>query len=172
MKYTAFKLAIEKEIPFVAYGWTPGQAPVSSSILKINPQMLRSMEQAIREPLIRAGGEEMAGYFLREKHYADPEKFPTLVHPAAFLGYSEKKALAQIRKLGWKKPKGLDANSTNCLLNSLNVVTHEEKYGFNPYVFEVAKLVREGYLSRVEGLKKMSAPVNAKTVAMVKRRLK
>jgi hypothetical protein len=31
-----------------------------------------------------------------------------------------------------------------------------KKYGFNPYCMEIAGLVREGYMTREEGLKKLS----------------
>ena len=36
--------------------------------------------------------------------------------------------------------KNIDANTTNCLLNSFANTNHMERYGFHPYVFELAKL--------------------------------
>ena len=32
VKYSALRIALEKDIPFVGYGWSPGQAPITSPI--------------------------------------------------------------------------------------------------------------------------------------------
>jgi hypothetical protein len=37
VKFTGLKIALEKQIPIMAWGWSPGQAPIRSSIMKINP---------------------------------------------------------------------------------------------------------------------------------------
>src|SRR6185369_179480 len=95
-------------------------------------------------------GRSLDAYFLSESHLADARKLPYLVHPAAFFPYQEKEIYSQIRRLGWRKPEGLDANSTNCLLNSLAVVAHEKKFDFHPYAYEIARLVRQGVFSRSE----------------------
>lgn len=167
VKYVSFKTAVEKEIPFVVFGWTPGQAPVESSVLELEPAMARSMAEAARAPMERLAGESLAAYF------PDPaaKTFPCLVHPAAFSGYGEKTVYRTIAALGWKRPSGLDANSTNCLLNSFNVAEHEERHGFNPYAYEVSRLVREGYLTRAEGLRRLRARVPAAVVRAVRERL-
>ncbi len=171
VKYTALKLAIEKEIPFVGFGWSPGQAPVTSSILKINPRMVKSMEDVIKRPIVEVAGKEMEGYFLNERHYSKPDKFPIYIHPLAFLKYDEKAILNKVKKLGWIEPRGLDLNSTNCYLNSFANAAHKRRYGFHPYVFEIAALVREGCMSREEGLRRIRNTGDRKTIEMVKRRL-
>ena len=71
VKYTALKLAIEKEIPFVGFGWSPGQAPVTSSILKINPSMIKSMEKVLKRPMLKIAGRDIEAYFLNERHYSN-----------------------------------------------------------------------------------------------------
>ncbi len=171
VKYLSFKFAIEKQIPFIGYGWTPGQASIDSSILKLEPSMVRAIEAQIKEPLRKIVGDEIDRYFLADEHYTQTESFPYMIHPAAFFKYDEKNIYKRIKKLGWIKPKGLDANSTNCLLNSLTVQTHQEQYGFNPYVFEIAKLVREGYLKRSEGMRRINQKVPKLTVEKVKQKL-
>ncbi len=167
VKYVSFRTAIEKDIPFVLFGWTPGQASVESSILELEPEMALGMADAVRLPMEKIAGESLAAYFPEPS----AKKFPCLVHPAAFSGYDEKKIYRTIAALGWKKPAGLDANSTNCLLNSFNVAEHKKRHGFNPYTYEIARLVREGYLSRSEGLKRIQAPVPASAVRAARRRL-
>ncbi len=171
VKYLAFQMAIEKGIPFIGYGWTPGQAPVTSSVLRLEPAMLKQMAGALQGPMREVAGKAVDPYFLSERHFAEPERFPYLIHPAAFADYDEERVFKTIEKLGWRRPKGLDANSTNCMLNSLAVENHKARYGFNPYAFELAGLVRQGYLKREEGLRRVDAKVNPATVALVKKRL-
>ena len=57
--------------------------------------------------------------------------------------------------LGWKPPALDDSNSTNCTLNSFACYNHMEKYGFHPYAFDIAGLVRSGEMPRGEGLEKL-----------------
>jgi len=55
----------------------------------------------------------------------------------------------------------VDVHSTNCLLNSYANRVHVKKYGFHLYVFELAKLLREGYMGRDATLKKLSQEENS-----------
>ena len=77
----------------------------------------------------------------------------------------------KIKKLGWEKPSGVDLNATNCLLNSLADEAHIARYGFHPYVFEIAALVREGYMKREEGLKHIPFKKDQKVIRVVEKRL-
>lgn len=171
VKYYSIRTAIEKKIPFVGFGWTPGQAALETSVLKLSADMLRGMQAQLRQRMEKIVDDDLSPYFLEESHYRDENLIPYLVHPAALLDYDEKKILKELKALGWKKPKGVDANSTNCLLNSLNVESHIKKYGFNPYLFEISKLVREGHMTRAEGLKKVQSTPDAHTVRQVKQKL-
>ena len=69
--------------------------------------------------------------------------------------YDERKIVKRIEALGWLYPKGLDANSTNCLLNSFANEIHIEKHGFHPYAFEISGMVRTKVMSRDEGIEKI-----------------
>jgi len=171
VKYLSLKIAVEKEIPFVGFGWSPGQAPVTSSIMKLEPAMIRTMEGALKGPMKKIIGEDINTYFLEERHYARPDKFPCFVHPLGFSDYDEKKILARIKSLGWEKPYGVDLNATNCLLNSFADKTHISKYGFHPYLLEIAAFVRGGYMKRGEGLRHLPIKKNKKIVDAVRRKL-
>lgn len=133
--------------------------------------MMRKMEGVLKAALVKAAGREAGGYLLGDAHYAKGGAFPYLVHPLAFLGYDEKKMMKKVRSLGWERPDGLDDNSTNCLLNSFANEAHETMCGFHPYTFETAALVREGYLSRAEGLRRIRRAGSKTTIDAVKRRL-
>ncbi len=171
VKFYCLRLSLEKNIPFVAYGWSPGQIPLTSSIFRNNPSLIRSMQRVIKEPLENIAGEEIGQYFLETTHFQKPTEFPYNVSPLAFLDYDEDRMKKTIKKLGWAKPQDTDPNSTNCLLNSLANFVHKKRFGFNPYAFELAKLVREGHLSRKEALKRVTEPENMKVVNWVRRKL-
>lgn len=171
VKATCLKMAIEQEIPLIGFGWSPGQAPVQSSIMRTNPALLKMTQQAILGPLKRVAGEEVAAYFLGEKHFADPQRFPWNVHPLAWEEYDEGKIIKEIGKLGWKMPEDTDSNSTNCLLNAFANDVHVRRYGFHPYVWEIANMVREGVIPRAEGLHKFETPVPPVWIRSAKEKL-
>ncbi len=155
VKALCLKTAIEQDIPLVAFGWSPGQAPIESSIMKNNPSLIRMTQQAILQPLRTVVQDEADGYFLQEKHYAMPERFPHNVHPMAWEYYNEEMILKDIRQYGWTPPQDTDSNSSNCLLNAFANEIHVRKYGFHPYVWEIANMVRDGVMQRAEGYEKI-----------------
>jgi tRNA(Ile)-lysidine synthase TilS/MesJ len=171
VRFSALRLALEKRIPFLIFGWSPGQIPLSASVLKNNPETVRAMQRAGLAPLQAIAGEALGPYFLREAELQDAGRLPYNISPLAFLDYDEKTIRARIEKLDWQDPAGLDANSTNCLLNSFANIVHENSYGYNPYVFELAALVREGYLRRSEALERLRRPADPETVRRVEKKL-
>jgi predicted PP-loop superfamily ATPase len=171
VKFSALRMALEKDIPFVVFGWSPGQIPVASSIMKNNPEIIKVMQKGSFDPLYGLAGEGIRPYFLEEKHFDGTYNYPYNVSPLVFLDYNEEKILEEVSRLGWERPQDIDANTTNCILNSYANVSHREKHGFHPYAFEMAKLVREGYLNREEALAKLEEPENLQTVEFVKKKL-
>lgn len=171
VRYSALRFALEKDIPFVAYGWSPGQAPITSSVRKNNPQMVKTMQKVLYDPLYQIVGSEVKPYFLEDKHFSNSYRFPYNIHPLAFLDYSEEAIYHNISRLGWKAPEDVDANSTNCVLNSFANVVHKQRFGFHPYAFELANLVREGYIDRNTALERLNQQEDPHLVAMVKEKL-
>lgn len=171
VKFVILRMAVEGGIPFVAYGWSPGQAPIEASIFKNNAAMIRSMQKALLEPMRAAAGPAVENYFLTEEHFAMGDRFPYNVSPLAFLDYDEDRIVAEIRTLGWRKPEDTDPNSTNCLLNAFANTIHKKRFAFHPYAFELAKLVREGYMERGEALARLETLEIPEIVARVRERL-
>ena len=172
VKAAAYREAILRQIPFVCFGWTPGQAPVKSPVLKLDGPMLLAAQNQLRAPIVNSLGNAFGTYFIApdwlESRKAD---IPALLYPLVFSRYSEAEIFASIEKLGWKRPADTDSNSTNCLLNSLANDLHRRAYGFNPYSFEIAGLVRDGYLTREEGLERLAQPGDAAVIAAVREKL-
>ena len=155
VKFVTLKTAIEKSVPLIAYGWSPGQAPVQSSVMKVNPQLIRATQAATLGPLSKLVGNEVGAYFLSEEHFALADRFPHNVHPLAFLDYNEERIIKEIGQIGWEEPDDTDSNSTNCLLNAYANDVHIKRFGFHPYVWEIANMVRSGVMGREEGYKKI-----------------
>ncbi len=157
VKAVLLRTAIEKAIPFVGFGWSPGQAPIQSSVMRTNPALMRLTQKAIYEPLKSIGGEAVSSFFLTDEHYAMPERFPWNIHPLAFNHYDEEEIILRNREIGWEKPDDTDANSTNCLLNAYANTVHKERHGFHPYAWEIANMVRSGAMTREFGLEKIGS---------------
>ncbi len=171
VKSLCLKTAIEQGIPLVAFGWSPGQAPMESSIMKNNPSLIRMAQQAILLPLRTVVEDGADAYFLQEKHYAVPERFPYNVHPMAWEYYNEEMILNDIRQYGWSPPHDTDSNSSNCLLNAYANVLHINKYGFHPYVWEIANMVRDGVMTRQEGYQKIYCNQSEDLVEQARKKL-
>jgi len=171
VKSMCMKMAIEQDIPMIGFGWSPGQAPMESSIMKNNPSMVRLSQQAILNPLRAVVGDEISAYFLHDGHYAAPERFPYNVHLMAWEFYNEEMIVQEIRKYGWSAPKDTDSNSSNCLLNAYANDIHVKRYQFHPYVWEIANMVREGVMTREEGYVKIYGAQDVSLVRAAKEKL-
>ena len=170
-KGMGLRMALEKDIPVLAYGWSPGQIPLASAVFRTNAQMLRAMIEAAVVPLEKAADSQIAVYFPEERHLENAREFPYNVSPLAFLDYDEETALRRIGALAWERPQDTDPNSTNCLLNSFANMVHLEQMGYHPYVMELAGLVREGYMSREEALDRLEVAAAPEVVAAVEAKL-
>jgi predicted PP-loop superfamily ATPase len=173
VKFVTLRLAIEKDVPIIGYGWSPGQAPLQSAILKNIPAFIAKAQQLFLGPLEKAVGPAMRAYFLEDKHFAvgAQKGFPYNVNILAFLHYNEEEIYTRIKKLGWEPPRDTDPNSTNCLLNAFANEAHLTKHGYHPYAMEMAELVREDVLSREEALERLAKRSNPVVVNEIKKRL-
>ena len=171
VKFAFLKIALEKKVPIMAWGWSPGQAPIRSSIMKINPVFFKQSQKALKDPMGKIVGDDIDKYFLSEEQFENKDIFPYNVSPLAFMEYDEHKILEKIKLFGWHAPEDVDKNSTNCLLNSFANKVHIDKYGFHPYAFEIAGMVREGVMTREEGLEKVSGVGSEETIEFAKTKL-
>jgi tRNA(Ile)-lysidine synthase TilS/MesJ len=178
-KSLLLKTAVEMGIPLIAYGWSPGQAPLQSSVMRWNLSLVKSGQNTLRNILKEVMNESSAVFLLDERHYLLIEQETTRlngdflynVHPLAFLDYDEKVILRSIREIGWNDPRDTDANSTNCLLNGYANKVHLEQCGFHPYASETAALVRLGAMTREEGLRKLNEPGDEEIIGAVRKKL-
>ena len=168
VKLTTWRESMLRRIPFVVYGWSPGQAPPAGALFRHNPEMLHLMEEAQLDPLRSILDEEVEQYRIPAHLRDDPERMPYHVNLFGLLPYDEAAATAALAELGWQRPPDTDPNSTNCQLNTLANLLHRKRYGYHPYAFELAQLVRQGYLAREEALARLEPeedPARARAVA-------
>ena len=171
VKSATLKTALEKGIMLIGFGWSPGQAPVQSSVIRTNPALIKATQAATQGPLSRLAGDEVNSYFLEERHFANAEGFPYNVHPLAFLKYDEEEIIRDISQIGWQMPDDTDSNSTNCLLNAFANDVHIRRFNFHPYVWEIANMVREGAMSREDGYKKIYGAQSPDLLIIAKEKL-
>ena len=155
IRFLATKMAIEKKIPFVVFGLSPGQSSIAASVFKNNSDMTRKMQDTVYQPMFKSIGEKVKPYFLEERHFEDKDNFPYSINPLAFTSYDETDIYEIIKQYEWFKPEDTDSNSTNCLLNGIANEAHIKQLGYHPYAYEMAGLVREGCLDREEGMRRI-----------------
>lgn len=172
VKSLVLKTALEQSIPLVAFGWSPGQAPIQSALMKTNPALMHQNQEVFRVAFSKDIAAQLAGYLIPQPYYElYKDRFPHNIHPLAFFEYDESRIQTELKSVGWIPPADTDSNSTNCLLNALANYCHLDRHGFHPYVLEIASLVRQGVMSRNDGIEKIYTPQNQEMVDYARRRL-
>jgi len=172
VKSLTLKTALEMSIPLSAFGWSPGQAPIQSAIMKTNSALTRQNQASLKKAFSSEILKGINQYFIPESYYNTyKDRFPHNIHPLAFFDYDEEEVIRQIQSLGWKEPRDTDTNSSNCLLNAFANHCHIERHGFHPYVWEIANMVRQGVMGREEGIEKIYTDQNEDMVNYAKERL-
>ena len=170
-KGVGLRIALERNIPILAYGWSPGQIPSASALFCPNSKMMRSMVRAAMAPLRDEIGSDLIAYFPEDHHLNDRYQMPCNVSPLAFLDYDEEDSLEQIRALGWERPRDTDPNSTNCLLNTFANVYHLSEMGYHPYAMELSGLVRQGHMGREEAIERLELAPMQEVISAVEAKL-
>lgn len=172
VKSLVLKTALEMSIPLVAFGWSPGQAPIQSAIMKTNAALTKQNQKALKTGFPQDLVLSMNAYMIPDSYYETyKERFPTNVHPLAFFDYDEEYIKTELESIGWVTPTDTDTNSTNCLLNAFANQCHLERHRFHPYVWEIANMVRQGVMTRQEGIEKIYNPQDSKQVDYARRKL-
>ena len=172
VKGLVLKTTLEMQIPLVAFGWSPGQAPIQSAIMKTNPKMNLQAQKALLNSFPDVLQTKIKQYYVPEEYYElYADRFPQNIHPLAFFDYDEENIKKELHKMGWEDPKDTDTNSSNCLINAYANHCHIQRHRFHPYVWEIANMVRQGVLSREEGIEKIYTDQNKNMVEYAKKKL-
>ncbi|WP_269849852.1 adenine nucleotide alpha hydrolase family protein [Methanosarcina horonobensis] len=156
IKQKLIEQAIVQKAPFIVFAFTGGQSP--NPIINLSRNFLLWSRNLFEKQLEKIGVDDKDELFLLKKEIIENKEDTALsiLHPLCLWEYSEDKVLDTLLKVGWEQPGINDSNSTNCTLNAFACYNHLDKYGFHPYTFDIAGLVRSGEMSREEGLEKIN----------------
>jgi len=172
IKQKLIEQAIIKKAPFIIFAFTAGQSP--NPIINLSANFIQWSRNLFEKQLQKIGIDDKDELFLLKKEVLENigENVPSILHPLCLWDYSEDKVLETLLEIGWEPPGINDSNSTNCTLNSFACYNHLEKYGFHPYAFDVAGLVRSGEMPREEGFEKINQELSQPLIDEAARRLK
>lgn len=171
VKSICLREALAHRIPLVVWGWSPGQVPLNSALLRPSASLLEQMVSQLHQPLLDILGERAHGWLVPHAGLRTRPVIPALVSPLALLPYDEQRILAELSELGWRRPRDVDPNSTNCRLNAFAVEQHIARHGFHPYALEMASMVRMGLLDREQARQRLQERSDPETVAAIAREL-
>ncbi len=170
----SLKFAIEKKIPMIMLGNSPGQIIQSESeIMYQDNKIPYELKKSLFKPLGDKVGAEVYPYLMLDKEDYHTKPFPYTMSPFPIIGYDEKEIYRTIETLGWKRPQDVDSCSTNCQLNSYGIVKHCQKHNYHPYEYELSSAVRLGTLTREEAITRIedSTELSYKLAVNVERKL-
>lgn len=152
----SLRIAIEKKIPMILLGNSPGQLIQSEDeILYQDNRIPYVLKKSMFKKLADEVGDGIFHYLLLDKEVYKSKPFPFTCSPFPVIGYDEKEIYEAIKTLGWIRPGDVDSCSTNCQLNSYGIVKHCQAHNFHPYDYEMSMLVRLGTISREEALRRV-----------------
>ena len=158
--------------PFIVFAFTAGQSP--NPIINLSPNFIQWSRDLFEKQLEKIGVDDKDEIFLLKSKVIENmgETALSILHPLCLWEYSEDKVLETLLEIGWEPPGINDSNSTNCTLNSFACYNHLEKYGFHPYAFDTAGLVRSGEMSREEGFEKINQELSQPLIEEAAKKLK
>jgi hypothetical protein len=142
----ALQLAVEKRIPLVFAGYSPGQPEPERMLYEFSRPLIESTDWTpaeVRDSGLFSEGE--LGHFWNPHRYPAGTKFPRYLAPFHAWPYSQEENIRRVVELGLiqSSTKASPVHS-NCPLNWLLMYSDLKHLGYNPYVPEFSKLIREG----------------------------
>ncbi len=146
----AIRLAIEKGIPLILAGYSPGQPEPERMVYEFSRELICKTDWT--PPALKESGEfsqEELEIFFNPHRYPPGTKFPRYLAPFHAWEYNQQEVIAKVVELGLVKGAGA-ANPivTNYPINWLLMYSDLKHFGYNPYHPEFSALIREGKASR------------------------
>jgi len=146
------KIAIEKNIPLILAGYSPGQPEPERMLYEFSRQLISKIDWT--PPALKESGhftEQELGRFFNPTNYAKGTTFPRYLAPYHAWSYNQEDIMKKVVDLGLVK-SGRHANPvfSNYPINWLLMYSDLKQFGYNPYLPEFAALIREGKASRFQ----------------------
>jgi hypothetical protein len=148
----SLKTAVEKRIPLVLAGYSPGQPEPERMEYEFGRALLT--QQDWTPPEVRDSGlfnEDELSYFWNPARYPHGTAFPRYLAPFHAWPYNQSEVMERVVKLGLARSRhSANPVHSNCPVNWLLMYSDLKHLGYNPYTPEFARLIREGKASRAQ----------------------
>ena len=146
---SAIQLAIEKKIPLILAGYSPGQPEPERMLYEFVPELIRNEDWT--PPHLKTCG---AFSDTELRHFYDPARlpagtrFPRYLAPFHAWDYDQAKVIEAVARLGLVRRRShASPIVSNYPINWLMMYSDLRHFGFNPYTPEFSALIREGKAS-------------------------
>jgi len=154
-----YDFAARYKIPLIVAGWTKGQSMERGETGREYTSMSKATADFVVNYLHRDPKYKRFPRSMEEATKVAQKRFKSrAISPHWYLRWDADRIIQVLQKeLKWKAPRlSYPANSTNCLMNFVNVYLSIRNYGYTHYHIEMSKLIRLGELSREEALNKLT----------------
>lgn len=146
----ALAVALEKNIPLVLAGYSPGQPEPERMVYEFSREMIAHTDWT--PPALRAAGvlepSELARFW-NPKRYKPDTIFPRYIAPFHAWNYDQDEIIKTVVKLGLvRNLTHASPIYSNYPINWLLMYSDLRNFGYNPYAPEFAALVRAGKANR------------------------
>lgn len=144
------RLAMEKNIPLIVTGYSPGQ-PDPERMLYEMPQERISQQDWTPHELFDKGlfNDSERSLFWNPHCYGRGAKFPRIIAPFHVWDYNQEEVMKRVVELGLAKNHWyVNPILSNFTLNWLFIYSDLKNLGYNPYKPEFSQLIREGKARR------------------------
>lgn len=146
----AIKLAVEKHIPLILAGYSPGQPDAERMEYEFPPLAISDVDWT--PPELKASGEFDDADLLRfwnPKLFSAGTQFPRYIAPFHAWEYNQDLIMKKVVDLGLiVNSKYASPIYSNYPINWLLMYSDLKNFGYNPYAPEFSALIREGKASR------------------------
>lgn len=145
----AIKLAIEKQIPLVLAGYSPGQPEPERMLYEFSKTLISQVDWT--PPALKSASEfdssELARFY-NPNNYPKGTHFPRYLAPYHAWNYDQDEIMRKVVSLGLVKSiKHASPIFSNYPINWLLMYSDLKHFHYNPYLPEFAALIREGKAS-------------------------
>lgn len=145
----AIRFAIEKDIPLILAGYSPGQPDPQRMLYEFSPELIR--EEDWTPPHLKECGEftsEELSRFYNPLKLPENTRFPRYLAPFHAWDYDQDEVMRKVAELGLVK-RGRHASPivSNYPINWLMMYSDLKHFNYNPYAPEFSALIREGKAS-------------------------
>jgi len=146
----AIRLAVEKDVPLVLAGYSPGQPEVERMLYEFSRKLICETDWTPPE-LARCGEfsvDELAHFFDPRRLPADT-RFPRYLAPFHAWTYNQEQIMKAVVGLGLTaSTRHASPIHSNYPINWLLMYSDLKSFGYNPYAPEFAALIRQGKANR------------------------